>query len=140
MPLKTTTDEPMRLDLTPLVDIVFLLVIFFLVGTQYSEMERQMEMQLPEINGAESLTNRPSGLVVALDSDGNVSLDDAPMESIGDLAKRLKWEHYANAGLDVQFRYDADARGEDITRVMHACKTAGFNGVDLAMIPTNESY
>ena len=37
MPLKTHMDEQPSLNLTPMIDIIFLIVIFFLVGTQFKE-------------------------------------------------------------------------------------------------------
>ena len=39
MPIKINQDEKPAINLTPMVDIVFLLVIFFMVGTKFSEVE-----------------------------------------------------------------------------------------------------
>ena len=51
MPLKTETVEEPTLNLTPMIDIVFLLIIFFMVGTQFAQMENQYDIQLPTIPG-----------------------------------------------------------------------------------------
>ncbi len=61
MPLKTGTVEEPKLDLTPMIDIVFLLIIFFMVGTQFTEMERQYDIKLPTVTDAKPLTNLPDG-------------------------------------------------------------------------------
>ena len=42
MPLKTHIDEPPTLNLTAMIDILFLLIIFFMVSTQFTEYERSL--------------------------------------------------------------------------------------------------
>ena len=59
MPLKTDTIEEPNLNLTPMIDIVFLLIIFFMVGTRFTEMERQYDIRLPTVSEALPLTNLP---------------------------------------------------------------------------------
>ena len=52
------------LSLTPLIDIVFLLLIFFLVATKFAEEERELEVQLPEASEARPLSSPPKELSV----------------------------------------------------------------------------
>ena len=48
MPLKgADRTEESAINLTPMIDIVFLLIIFFLVGARFTEQERQYDIQLP---------------------------------------------------------------------------------------------
>ena len=48
MPLKTSTSEELpSVNLTPMIDIVFLLIVFFMVGTQFTDKERQINLKLP---------------------------------------------------------------------------------------------
>ncbi|GIT28190.1 MAG: hypothetical protein Ct9H300mP1_02360 [Planctomycetaceae bacterium] len=42
-------------DLTPVIDVVFLLLIFFLVATEYHQEERELEVVLPEVTQAQPL-------------------------------------------------------------------------------------
>ena len=42
MPLKIHIDEQPSLNMTPMIDIVFLLIIFFMVGTKFTELERKI--------------------------------------------------------------------------------------------------
>jgi len=64
MPLKTQFDEQPTVNLTPMIDVVFLLIIFFMVGTQFSELERNIRLQVPEVAGAAALTAAPERRVV----------------------------------------------------------------------------
>ena len=38
MPLKLTTDDPPNINLTPMLDVVFQLLVFFMVSTQFASM------------------------------------------------------------------------------------------------------
>ncbi len=45
MPLKTLQDEEPTLNMTPLIDVVFMLIIFFMVGTKFSEWESNTHIE-----------------------------------------------------------------------------------------------
>ena len=72
MPLKTTQDETTSVNLTPMIDVVFLLVIFFMVATKFTEMERSIDLELPTAAAAGDTTPPPQPKVVAVFSDGHV--------------------------------------------------------------------
>ena len=59
MPIKTYQEPEPTLNLTPMIDIVFLLIIFFMVGTEFTEMERQIELDLPAVKQFGALTFQP---------------------------------------------------------------------------------
>ena len=69
MPLKTHNDEQPSLNLTPMIDVVFLLIIFFMVGSQYSELERSIELEVPRVTDSGALTAAPEKRVVNVFSD-----------------------------------------------------------------------
>ena len=56
MPLKTHMDEAPTLNLTSMIDIVFLLIIFFMVGTKFTELERKIGLHVPQVTDAGALT------------------------------------------------------------------------------------
>ena len=58
------------LNLTPLIDVVFLLLIFFLVATQFSQDDQQLPIQLPSAKNAVPMTVAPEELVVSIGQDG----------------------------------------------------------------------
>ncbi|MBX3440130.1 MAG: biopolymer transporter ExbD, partial [Planctomycetaceae bacterium] len=74
MPLKTQQPEEPALNLTPMIDIVLLLVIFFMVGTQFTEAERQYQIDLPAVSVAQPLTALPDEIVVNVAKDGSVQV------------------------------------------------------------------
>ena len=62
------------LNLTPLIDVVFLLLIFFLVATQFSQDDQQLPIQLPSAKNALPMTVQPEELVVSIGQDGTYIL------------------------------------------------------------------
>lgn len=58
------------LSLTPLIDVVFLLLIFFLVATKFAEEERELDVRLPDASEAQPLTSKPRELFINIDADG----------------------------------------------------------------------
>lgn len=58
------------LSLTPLIDVVFLLLIFFLVATRFSQDDRELPVQLPSASNSVPMTLEPNELVVNVDASG----------------------------------------------------------------------
>ena len=56
-------------NLTPIIDVVFLLLIFFLVATEYHDAERELDITLPKLAQAQPLSMTPE-LIVNISSDG----------------------------------------------------------------------
>ena len=59
-----------KLNLTPMIDVVFLLLIFFLVATKFEEQERELDVVLPQASEAMPLTAKPKELFVNVDREG----------------------------------------------------------------------
>jgi biopolymer transport protein ExbD len=58
------------LNLTPLIDVVFLLLVFFLVATRFAEEERKLEVVLPSAQEAMPMTVEPRQLIINIDDQG----------------------------------------------------------------------
>ena len=50
MPLKTQQDEVPTLNLTPMIDVLFLLIIFFMAGTKFTDWESRLNLKLPQVS------------------------------------------------------------------------------------------
>ena len=74
MPLRTDSLEEPSLNLTPMIDIVFLLIILFRVGTRFSEIEQEFEIELPTAAPLPSMTREPDPLVITVSRNGELSL------------------------------------------------------------------
>src|SRR5205085_10936698 len=74
MPIKTSHEEP-TLNMTPMIDVMFNLIIFFMVGTRFAEMERKIELRVPEVAQHRSPEAQSGHHLVNVYQDGQVSLD-----------------------------------------------------------------
>ena len=58
------------LSITPLIDVVFLLLIFFLVSSRFSEEERELDLNLPSVSEALPASAQPAEMVINIDEQG----------------------------------------------------------------------
>ena len=118
------------INLTPLIDVVFLLLIFFMVSTSFSELT-QLTVNLPEADGASAPDE--IGLVVVIDSAGNVTLggDPVPNEAEG-LYRAL--EAAANDNFDIPVTLSADAMTphQYVVMVLDVASLLGLQRVTIA--------
>lgn len=118
------------INLTPLIDVVFLLLIFFMVSTSFSELT-QLTVNLPEADGARAPDE--IGLIVVIDSAGNVTVggDPVPNEAEG-LYRAL--EAAANGNVDVPVTLSADAMTphQYVVMVLDVASLLGLQRVTIA--------
>ena len=79
-----TDDDELEINLTPLIDIVFLLLIFFMVSTTFTK-ESQLKIQLPEAKGEPTSTQKVPQLVIEISSLGVYAVkgpDDADARQV----------------------------------------------------------
>jgi biopolymer transport protein ExbD len=114
-----------NLSLTPLIDVVFLLLIFFLVTSQFEEEERRLNIVLPSATSASPMVHRPREIVVDVDADGNVYLRGQPTTLV-ELEKLLVAAVVENASnQSVIIRADGSASFQPVVSVMDLCNRAG---------------
>ncbi len=124
MPLKTNLNEPPSVNLTPMIDIVFLLIIFFMVGTKFVEMERKIAVQVPAVRDAQTLTPAPEKRTINVYRDGQISLDRQPV-TLEQLTVELTAARQQYADLGVIVRGDAEGAFQNVASVLNACRQAG---------------
>ena len=93
------------INLTPLIDVVFLLLIFFMVSTSFAELT-QLVVDLPEAEGAPASTN--TTLLLVVDVEGNMTLDGAPLPNDArGLSEALRQRLSGNTDIPVTLSADA---------------------------------
>ena len=132
MPLKTYIDDPPSVNLTPMIDVVFLLIIFFMVATKFAEMERDIELELPEVASAKALTSAPKQRVVSVRGNGQVTLDRDEI-SLPELTKQLAFARQEFPGLSVVIRGDASCAFQHVAATLAACKEANISELGITV-------
>lgn len=128
-------DELPSLNMTPMVDVVLCLLIFFMAATRlYDWDEDQFTVSVPEVASAAPLTTAPADLNLAILEPGRVRVGDQEYDLDGlttmliDARKR-----YPDQG--VQVRGDASLSYQAIADVLAACEGAGIRNVRLPVRP-----
>jgi biopolymer transport protein ExbD len=125
MPLKTQTDELPALNLTPMIDVVFLLIIFFMAASKFAEVEADLDLQLPEVAAAAPMTSAPKQRTVSVKRDGQVVLDGTAV-SLEELTSKLSAAQREFPALSVVIRGDAACAFQHIAAALAACKDANI--------------
>lgn len=131
MPLKTGTIEEPELNLTPMIDIVFLLIIFFMVGTQFAEPEEQFQVELPTAASVQPLTEGPDALIVSVSRDGRVMLRNQELTLL-ELESRLIAARENYPGQAVVIRGEGEGRYQAIIDVLSVANRAQMADISLA--------
>ena len=134
MPLRTDSLEEPQLNLTPMIDIVFLLIIFFMVGTRFSEIEQGYEVELPTAGPIEPMSSRPDAIVLNVARDGTIAIGDEKIE-ITALQARLERAREAYAEQSVLIRGDGSGMYQQVVDVMDICHKAKIFRFSLAFRP-----
>jgi biopolymer transport protein ExbD len=124
MPLKTQQDEMPQLNLTPMIDVVFLLIVFFMCAAKFADMERDIDLRLPEVAKADEANTAPKARQVAVYGGGRIALDKEDV-TLAQLSERLAMAISEQPGLSVVILGDAACEFQHVAETLAACKEAG---------------
>lgn len=133
MPLKVPESSLLdpEINLTPMIDVVFLLIIFFMVGTQFTNRERKYDIDLPTVAEAAPLTEVPDDLVINVYRDGQILVGDRSVTLVEleqELAKARG--NYADQGVVV--RGDGAGPYQNVADVLSVCQKVQIKKMTLA--------
>ena len=137
MPLRTESLEEPSLNLTPMIDIVFLLIIFFMVGTKFSEIEQQFDIETPRAVELAAMSSAPDPIVVNVTRAGQISIDNAEF-TLEELKGRLQEARENFAKQTVLIRGDGESIYQSVIDVMSVCHQAQVHKFSLAFQPVQE--
>lgn len=125
MPVKIEKGKALgSLSLTPLIDVVFLLLIFFLVAARFEEEALAMDVVLPQASEAKPLISRPRELIVNIDQQGNWFVQGRQLNE-PELLMALRRAEANNPGRQtVLIRADKRCAWQYVVSVMDLCNKA----------------
>lgn len=123
-------------NMTPMIDIVFLLIIFFILSSHFARQETQLELALPEAaSGQEAAVDETRRLIVNVMPDGQLQLAGTAVDA-AQLQQRIAYESQQSGGdLEVRIRSDRQAPYRQIEPILVACARAGVWKVTFAVMP-----
>lgn len=132
MPLKTHQDEQPTLNLTAMLDVMFLLLIFFVLNTKFLDDERQINIQVPQVADPGKLAAAAQQKTINVYRDGTITLDGASV-TLPELPGRLAAARGQAKNLGVLVRGDGKGELQRVADVLTACKQAGISDLGVAV-------
>lgn len=113
------------LNMTPIIDVVFQLLIFFLVATRFAQEDRELDVTLPHASEAQPLIAEAKEVFVNIDREGRFFVD-AQYRTAADL-ERILAQAVANnpANQRVIIRADKDGKLQYAVQAMDICNKVG---------------
>lgn len=130
-------EEDEEMDLTPMVDVTFLLLIFFMVTASFS-LQKSIETPTPQPDqqgAAQSLLNledlQGTSILVKIDAANTLTLDDEPWPDLWRLAEALRDKMRREQKTEVIITADSAALHRTVVTVIDAANEAGIQKIRL---------
>lgn len=123
--------EPQGFQMTPMLDVIFLLLCFFVTASVFSQWEYQVDIQLPTAKTGISPDRLPGEIIVNLDSEGVITVNDRVL-SREQLLERLKILSSNFQGHPVVLRSDMRTPYEHVIGIIDMCRQADIDNISFA--------
>ena len=117
--------------MTPLIDVIFILIVFFLVGSTFAEMEKDLDIKLPTGETSEENKVVKRDLVINVRQDG-VIVVNAEMLSLEMLESKIAELVAKDPDQVIQIRADAMAYHKYTVSVMDLCQKHKIRTITIA--------
>jgi len=120
-------------NLTPMIDVVFLLLIFFMVATTFLDPERELGVELPQAESGNVTDVPPDEIVINVARDGSLTVSGR-IVARDELLERLRTAATHDPKTPVTIRGDRRVAHEAIVGVMDACGMAGLSNLAIGTL------
>ena len=134
MAFKRKKREEVRVELTSMVDVVFLLLIFFMISTTFVE-SQGIDVKLPTAN-AQKINKAPDEIKIYVEKSGRIHFNDH-LISMSDLTAHLAGYKERAAATPFVILADKQVYHGTVVKIMDAARNAGFVKLAIATQPEN---
>lgn len=140
MKFQRQRSEEVSVNLTPLIDVVFLLLIFFMVSTTFTK-ESHLEIDLPESSEEPSTDVEPQTIEVVISADGNYSVNEKPLVNTQAETLRLAIKEFITAEGELPplvITADAKTPHQSVVTAMDISGQLGFEKLSISTTQASE--
>lgn len=132
MNFRSRRNSETDINITPLIDVVFLLLIFFMVSTTF-EREAEIKLTLPEAS-EEQVEAKPEFILVRIDPREQIYIGDEPLlnSKLPTLRAALKEQARGLTDVPVVIRADSQVSHQVVIKVMDAARQSGLVNITFA--------
>ena len=126
------------LALTSMLDVIFLLLCFFVTASVFSQWESEISISLPSASSSETPSRLPGEVILNVARDGSVTVNARKL-TLNDLGERLRKVADFYPGQPVVIRADRETSYDSLVKVIDTCRNAGVWNFSLATVEEKES-
>lgn len=122
-------DEFLFINLTPMIDIIMTLLVFFMTATKLADWEEHaLDVSVPNVSSARSLSGPPNDIVISIDEGGVIRIK-REIISISALPSLLTQARERYSSQTVVIQADGRTTHQNVADVMSACHAAKIEKV-----------
>ncbi|MAH12354.1 MAG: hypothetical protein CMO33_01280 [Verrucomicrobia bacterium] len=129
IPREESSDDNV-INISSLLDVMFILIIFFLATATFTEEERDIQVNLPQSAAAQSSTQAPKMIVINVREDGTYHVANQTMD-IASLKNTLIEAVSSNPDQKVMVRGDRNALHGNVANAISVCKQVGIHKTNI---------
>ncbi len=133
---KKTKPALPQFQMTAMMDVVFLLLCFFVTTSVFSQWEMEVDVVLPSAQSSQMPDRLPGEVIVNLSRDGTITINQRKYTP-DELRDRLSRLAQLFPGQPVIIRADKDSRTEQLIGIVDVCRTADIWNISFATIGDN---
>jgi biopolymer transport protein ExbD len=130
MRMPSDDEATAEIAMTPLIDMMFLLIIFFLVSTAFIDPEKDQNIRLPEVAEGVARRKAPEEMIINV-RQGGVLVVSGRIVTLEELQEQLHQAVRTDPNQVVRVRGDAMAYHQQVVRVLEACQKANVKTVSV---------
>ena len=123
-----SSDEQADIDMTPMLDVVFIMLIFFIVTASFVK-ESGIDINRP--NAATAEIKERGNILIAITREGQIWIDKRPVD-VRALRANIERLHAENPQGSVVIQADRDSKNGLLVQVMDAARAAGVFEISIA--------
>ena len=130
MAVKYEEEEHVEIQMTSMMDCIFLMLIFFLVSSQLKKVEKELPIELPRANTTRDVKSTPDLITVSVNAKGELFVNSKP---VGDAGLKNALANAAKENPDRRIRINGDvfAPFRSIVQVLDTCHGEGLTVVGI---------
>jgi len=124
--------------MAPMIDVVFLLLLFWMVTSIYAQWERKIDLKVPTASTGAQQIKQGAELIINIDSAGLITINNTELtlESLESVLRKIAGQH---EGHPVIIRADRVTQFQAVVSVLDVCRKTGIYNISFANIAAPDS-
>lgn len=125
--------KPPTLSMTSMLDVIFLLLCFFVTASVFSQWESEISISLPAASSSETPGRLPGEVILNVSKEGSVTVNARKL-TLAELGSRLSKVAEFYPGQPVVIRADRETSYDSLVKVIDTCRNSGVWNFSLATV------